>query len=231
MRRILKYLSTGLIVLIAVAVFALKYWDFVTNPLTRNGQVFAQVVQITPRVSGPLIKLPVAENQFVKAGDLLFEIDRRTFEAALEQARAELDNTLDKIQALEKQVEAAQADVEAANATIKQSEAAIKAYAGRVEETRKEYNRQQTLDKQGATSKRAVETARANWVAACQPKSQCRGPAFADASVIERSQCEFGQSKSRSGCTGRTECTGAPGQSQSPNRGAESRIHPAKGAG
>ena len=167
----LKYLSTGIIVLIAAAVFALKYWDYITNPWTRNGQVFAQVIQITPRVSGPLVKLPVVDNQFVKAGDLLFEIDRRTFEADLDQARAKLDNTRDQIEALGSQVEAAQADVEAAEATIKQSEAAIKGFTGRVVETKKEYDRQRTLDKQGATSKRAVETARANWVAAVNQKA------------------------------------------------------------
>ena len=167
----LKYLLTGLIVVIAVAVVVWKYWDYVTNPWTRDGQVRGQVIQITPRVSGPLIKLPVVDNQFVKAGDLLFEIDRRTFEADLDQARAELDNTRDEIQALAKQVEAAQAEVEAAEATIKQSEAAIKGYAGRVVESNKEYKRQKTLDKQGATSKRAVETARANWVAAVNQKA------------------------------------------------------------
>ena len=68
----LKYLLTMIIVLIAAAVFILKYWDYVSNPWTRNGQVRAQVIQITPRVSGPVVKLPVTDNQFVKAGDLLF---------------------------------------------------------------------------------------------------------------------------------------------------------------
>jgi multidrug resistance efflux pump len=167
----LKYLLTGLIVLIAAAVFAFKYWDYITNPWTRDGQVRAQVIQITPRVSGPLVKLPVVDNQFVKAGDLLFEIDFRTFEADLDQARAELDNTRDQIEALAQQVEAAQADVEAADATIKQSEAAIKGYAGRVEETLKEYRRQKKLDKQGATSKRMVEESKADWVAAVNQKA------------------------------------------------------------
>jgi len=167
----LKYLLTSIIVLIAVVVIALKYWDYITNPWTRDGQVRAQVIQITPRVSGPLVKLPVVDNQFVKAGDLLFEIDRRTFEADLDQARANLDNTRDQIEALAKQVEAAQADVEAADATIKQSEAAIKGYTGRVEENLKEYKRQKTLDKQGATSKRMVEESKANWVAAVNQKA------------------------------------------------------------
>ncbi|MDX2499224.1 MAG: HlyD family secretion protein, partial [Deltaproteobacteria bacterium] len=167
----LKYLLTSIIVLIAVVVIALKYWDYITNPWTRDGQVRAQVIQITPRVSGPLVKLPVVDNQLVKAGDLLFEIDPRTFEADLEHARADLDNTRDQIEALAKQVEAAQADVEAADATIKQSEAAIKGYTGRVEENLKEYKRQKTLDKQGATSKRMVEESKANWVAAVNQKA------------------------------------------------------------
>ena len=106
MKGILKYLLTGIVVLIAAAVFVLKFWDYITNPWTRNGQVFAQVIQITSRVSGPIVKLPVEDNQFIKAGDLLFEIDPRTFEADLEHARADLDNTRYEIQALAKQVEA-----------------------------------------------------------------------------------------------------------------------------
>jgi multidrug resistance efflux pump len=122
----LKYLITGTIVLVAIGVFAIKYWDYITNPWTRDGQVRAQVIQITPRVSGPIVKLPIKDNQFVKAGDLLFEIDPRTFAADLEHARAELDDTRDNIEALGKQVEAAQANVQAAGATVKEAQSAIK---------------------------------------------------------------------------------------------------------
>ncbi|MBT8363340.1 MAG: HlyD family secretion protein [Deltaproteobacteria bacterium] len=198
----LKYLSTGIIVLIAAAVFAFKYWDYINNPWTRDGQVRAQVIQITPRVSGPLIKLPVVDNQFVKAGDLLFEIDRRTFEAALDQARANLDNTRDQIEALAKQVEAAQADVEAADATIKQSQAAIKGYSGRVEESLKEYNRQKTLDKQGATSKRAVETARANWVAFVNQKANAEAQLLQMQASLSEAVANLAKAKADLGAPG-----------------------------
>jgi len=185
-----------------VAVVAWKYWDYVTNPWTRNGQVRAQVIQITPRVSGPLVKLPVVDNQFVKAGDQLFEIDRRTFEAALEQARAQLDKTRDDIKALEKQVEAAQAEVEAAEATIKQSEAAIKGYTGRVEETLKEYKRQQTLDQQGATSKRAVETARANWVAYINQKANAEAQLMQTQASLSEANANLAKARADLGAPG-----------------------------
>ena len=219
MRRILKYILTGIIVLIAVIVIAVKYWAYVTNPWTRNGQVFAQVIQITPRVSGPLVKLPVEDNQFVKAGDLLFEIDPRTFEAALEQARANLDNTRDQIEALGRQVEAAQADVEAAEATIKQSEAAIKGYTGRVVETKKEYDRQRTLDKQGATSKRAVETALANWVAAANQTAN------AEAQLL---QMQASLSEAKANLAKAQADLGAPGDQNAQVRLAKAEVQSAE---
>jgi multidrug resistance efflux pump len=198
----LKYLTTGIIVLIAVFVVAIKYWDYVTNPWTRDGQVRAQVIQITPRVSGPLVNLPVEDNQFVKAGDLLFQIDQRTFEAALEQARAELDNTRDQIEALAKQVEAAQAVVEAADATNKKSQAAIKAYAGRVEETLKEYRRQKTLDKQGATSKRMVEESKANWVAAVNQKANAEAQLLQMQASLSEAQANLAKARADLGAPG-----------------------------
>ena len=47
-------------------------------------------VQVTARVSGQLMSAPFKEGQIVHAGDLLFRIDPKPFQAALEQARAQL---------------------------------------------------------------------------------------------------------------------------------------------
>jgi multidrug resistance efflux pump len=198
----LKFLISGIIVLVAIGVFAMKYWDYITNPWTRDGQVRAQVIQITPRVSGPIVKLPIKDNQFVKAGDLLFEIDPRTYEADLEHARADLDNTRDEIEALAKQVEAAQADVESAGATIKESQAAIKGYAGRVVETKKEYDRQKNLEKQGATSKRAVETARANWVSYVNQKADAEARLLQMQASLSEAKANLAKAKADLGAPG-----------------------------
>ena len=91
--KIIKLLSTGVVVLVAVGVVTTKYGFYLTNPWTRDGQVRAQVIQITPRVSGPIVDLPIEDNRFVKAGDLLFKIDPRTFQAAVDQARADLQQS------------------------------------------------------------------------------------------------------------------------------------------
>ena len=46
------------------------------------------MIQVATRVSGPIVTLPIKDNQFVKAGDVLFEIDPRTYQASVDQARA-----------------------------------------------------------------------------------------------------------------------------------------------
>ena len=215
----LKYLLTGIVVLIAVLVIVLKYRDYISNPWTRNGQVFAQVIQITSRVSGPIVKLPVKDNQFVKAGDLLFEIDPRTFEADLDHARADLDNTRYEIQALAKQVEAAEADVKAAEATIKQAEASIKAYAGRVVQTKKEFDRQKSLDKQGATSKRNVQRAEANWIAAVNQKANAQGQLLQMQASLSEANANLAKARAD---------LGAPGDQNAQIRLAKAQVRSAE---
>jgi multidrug resistance efflux pump len=54
MKSSIKVAATAAVVLAAVAMVAYKYWDYVTNPWTRNGMVRAQVILIAPRVSGPI---------------------------------------------------------------------------------------------------------------------------------------------------------------------------------
>ncbi|ROV58107.1 HlyD family secretion protein [Vibrio ponticus] len=81
---------TGLIVVLALLAIGWKYQQYITNPWTRDGQVRAQIVQVTPRVTGPLVAIHVSDNSEVKAGQLLFEVDPRTYQAALAKAQASL---------------------------------------------------------------------------------------------------------------------------------------------
>jgi RND family efflux transporter MFP subunit len=66
------------------------YARYVNRPWTRDAQVRANVIGIAPRVSGPIVQIPLQDNQPVKKGDLLFEIDPSTFQAAVDNAAAKL---------------------------------------------------------------------------------------------------------------------------------------------
>ena len=68
-----------MIVLAALGMIAYKYHDYMKYPWTRDGLVRAHVVQIVPRVSGALVHVPIQNNQFVKKGELLFDIDPSTY--------------------------------------------------------------------------------------------------------------------------------------------------------
>jgi multidrug resistance efflux pump len=166
-----KYLLTGAVVLIAAALVLYKYWDYVLNPWTRNGQVQAQVIQITPRISGPIVQLPIRDNQFVKAGDLLFEIDPRTFQAAFDQTRAQLDQTGGNVRALEKQVEAATAAVDASHAAVRQAQSTIRQIDATIEKNKAEYERRKALQPKRAASVRSVQSAKANYEVSVQQRA------------------------------------------------------------
>ena len=202
MKKYKKYLYTGAIVAVAVIVVFLKYWDYVTNPWTRNGQVRAQVIQITPRVSGPIVKLPIKDNELVKASDLLFEIDPRTFEASLEQARARLDETGDNYQALVQQVEAAKATVDVSRAAISQAKSSIKEMESTIVKNEAEYDRQKELLPRKATSQKAVDRAKANYeISVEQRKTAVAALVQARASLLE-SQAQLAEAKANLGAAG-----------------------------
>ncbi len=89
-----KKLGLGIvnIVLIAAVIWYAyqTFEEYISNPWTRNGQLRGQVIQVAPRVSGPVISVAVIDNQFVSEGDLLFEIDPEQFTIAIAQAEANL---------------------------------------------------------------------------------------------------------------------------------------------
>ena len=68
MKPTMRYWVTGAIVLAAIAVGVYRWRVYLENPWTRDGQVQANVIQIAPRVSGPIVTLPIRDNQFVRAG-------------------------------------------------------------------------------------------------------------------------------------------------------------------
>ena len=87
---IMRYLITLGAVVVAGLVLASMFREYLFQPWTRDGHVRAQIIKITPRVGGPIVELPVSDNQAVEKGDLLFRIDPRTYELAIEQAEAKL---------------------------------------------------------------------------------------------------------------------------------------------
>jgi len=91
--RLFNFFITLVIVCLAVWAAWALYERYMHDPWTRDSQVRANVVGIAPRVSGPVIHVAVRDNQQVKSGDLLFEIDPADFGAQLNIAAGQVLNS------------------------------------------------------------------------------------------------------------------------------------------
>jgi RND family efflux transporter MFP subunit len=83
-----RFLVTAVVVAIA-AVIGWQLWVYyMLDPWTRDGRVRADVVEVAPDVSGLVAEVFIHDNQTVKIGDPLFQIDPARFKLALAQAGA-----------------------------------------------------------------------------------------------------------------------------------------------
>ncbi|MEL4072377.1 efflux RND transporter periplasmic adaptor subunit [Ochrobactrum sp. GPK 3] len=86
-----RYALTLCIVAIS-AFIALKAWNYYERtPWTRDGRVGVDVVQIAPEVSGTVSAVPVIDNQYVRRGDILYEINPERLRLAVSLAEAEVE--------------------------------------------------------------------------------------------------------------------------------------------
>ena len=206
------------IILVALAVVLIRYWDYAVNPWTRNGQVMAQVIQITPRVYGTVVELPIVDNQRVTAGDLLFKIDPRTYESTLAGMRGQLAETIDEIEALKAQVEATAASVKRYDALITYYQQR-KGKTARLKDYRAELKRYTALVKTGSASKERLQQAEAD-VADTE--------AVVDGALAELMQAEASKLQAEADLARDKANLGAEGEANARLRTARAKVHSAE---
>ena len=113
------------VVVSAVVALLLVTLDTERNPRTDDASVRANFIEIAPEVSGRLVQLPVKDNAFVKQGDLLFVIDPRDYEYALQQALSDQENLKQRIIDTKRKIAAQNSAVQAASAAVNTSTTAI----------------------------------------------------------------------------------------------------------
>ena len=112
---------------------------------TDNGYLQSGLVPVSASVSGPVIAVAVANNQRVKAGDILFRIDPAPYQAAVDEAAAELAN--------------AQTQVSSLRANYREGEAGLQAAQARLAYATREAARQKSLLAEGISSQNQYDQA------------------------------------------------------------------------
>ena len=124
---------TTSVVLLAVVALIAVYSVAIRHPQTDDAEVFANYIGIAPVVEGPILHLNVADNQRVKEGDLLFEIDDRPYKYAVDHAvsdQAALEGQIvdeqRRIQAEGHAVTASGAATRSASANVDRAQASVR---------------------------------------------------------------------------------------------------------
>jgi multidrug efflux system membrane fusion protein len=127
-RKFVRKVVSVAIVASAVLITLYVWGTIERHPRTDDAAARANVVGVVPRVRGQIVRLAVRDNQLVKEGDLLFEIDPDDYKLALDKAKsalAALDQQIEIGRAQDEElkfgIKAAEAGVQRATAQLKQS--------------------------------------------------------------------------------------------------------------
>jgi len=147
-----RLLSAGIV--IAAAVLGLIVLHS-TNyyPRTDDAEIFANFIGIAPQVEGRITGLNMRDNQFVKQGELLFEIDDRPYQYALERALSEQAALEGQITDEGRRIAALVSGVSVSQANIQGSQADLTRWAAAVDQARAEV----------ANAEQGVNRAKAEW--------------------------------------------------------------------
>ena len=161
-RKLVKW-GIAAVVLIAAIVTGIVYWSesqhFVT---TDNAYVNANRVDIAAQVSGPIVAVHVRDQQHVKKGDLLVEIDPRQYQIAAEAAQAQLELAYQTTSQESAAVAAARAQVSQRQAELRNAQSNERRVRDLIERKLISQQSAEAMITEAETSQAAVHAADAN---------------------------------------------------------------------
>ena len=135
-RRSIGRLLSATIILYAIVSSLVVLGKTNLHPRTDDAEVFANFIGIAPQVDGPITKLYVRDNQFVKKGDVLAEIDERPYAYALQHAKSDQAELEGKIVDEQRAIAAQTSGIAVAQAAVLSAEANVGKSGSAVEEAR-----------------------------------------------------------------------------------------------
>lgn len=163
------FMLIGLFIVLAIGgVFGFRYWQYSSShESTDDATLTTDVIMIAPQVSGTIAKIYVKDNQVVKAGDLLIQLGDASYQAAVEQAQANLDASIAQAKGAGVSVklaeEAGKAQIQQAQGSLDQADSGIQGAKADVDRQTASIDNARAIA-QGATAN--IEAAKAGLSAA-----------------------------------------------------------------
>lgn len=182
-------LVVGLVVLAGLVAWFV-HWLLVGRYLqeTNNAYLKADAVAVAPRVNGYVTQVFVKDNQWVKAGEPLLEIDGRTYRAQLEQAEA-------VVAVREADIAAAEAGVQGQSAQLLQARTQVTAAAASLRLAKAEVARFTPLAASGADTHEHLESLQHDLERAQAQYDAARAQLEGAGSQLEASKAQLAQAR------------------------------------
>ena len=153
-KKLFSYCFIGALIAGGLFMAGRAYYHSLIYVSTDNAFIEGNIVALAPKVAGHIVALHVTDNQMVKEGDLICEIDPRDYQNQIEQAKATLASKEAKLRTAEAQLQViktqANAGVDEATSAhdsslsqlaiskdkVKQSQAAVTASKASLENSR-----------------------------------------------------------------------------------------------
>jgi len=210
-----RYIVIGVVVLLAIAA-GLFYWHSTYTEDTDDAQVDGNLYQISSRIAGHVVAVNVSDNQMVKKGDVLAEIDPTDYQVALDQAEADLaaaqaqyvqastnipitstnvntavTTSASDVQGAQAMVQQSQKQVDAANARVVQANANAK-------KTQDDVDRYAPLVAKDVISKQQYDAAVAAAAAAKAQVAEAEAGVLANQNAVSSAQQKLAQAEAQS---------------------------------
>ncbi|MEI9981059.1 MAG: biotin/lipoyl-binding protein [Edaphobacter sp.] len=137
-RRIVVAVAAAAALVLLVVVYQVD-----RSPRTDDASVWANYIEIAPEVSGRLVELPIRDNAYLKQGDLLFVIDPRPYEYALQQALSDQQALEEQIIDQRRRIASQNSAVLAAGAAVSTSKTGIQTAGSNIDAARAAVTRAQ----------------------------------------------------------------------------------------
>ncbi len=180
-KRVLVPSITAVIFLICGVFYAIHSIYYKT---TDDAFIEGHIVSISPRISGPVVKLLVEDNQEINKGDLLLEIDASDYEVKIKQKEAQLEEAKAMLKSAQNKINKSQAD-------LSSSEHEITKDKSELDFASEDFNRYSLMYKKGISSKQDYDASSNKLTAAKSNYSSSLDKNKSVKSVYETSKSEY----------------------------------------
>lgn len=193
-----------LLVLAGAAIFVWHYYS--VRESTDDAQIDGHIDPISARVSGTVLRVYADDNQFVKAGDLLIDLDSRDYDIAVQRARADLADAEANAAAANVSVPltttTSSSQLNAANAAVKASEKEVDAAQARVQEAQANYNKVEADRRRLEGLVKRDEVSQQQYDAAVAAAAAARATLDAAQSAVATAQSRVAQANAQAASAG-----------------------------